>query len=222
MISAVIFDMDGVLIDSEPLHKQIFDGFSRELGFSLSQDEYKSLIGVSSIKQWRLMCERFKLPGKPEDLSREKMSRYKHLLKIGDESVRAVPGALELISAIKSAGIPFAIASSNDREIIDLSLRSINIENEFDISVAGDEVENCKPAPDVYLKAVRLLNTDPEGCIAIEDSTNGVTAAKSAKMCCIGFVNRHSPGQNLAAADLRVTSLFHVNVPSLKGLVLKR
>lgn len=222
MISAVIFDMDGVLIDSEPLHKQIFDSFSQELGFSLSQDEYKRLIGVSSIKQWRLMCKRFKLPGTAEELSKEKMSRYKHHLKIGDKSVRAVPGAVELISAIKSAGIPYAIASSNDREVIDYSLRSIKLENEFDISVAGDEVENCKPAPDVYLKAARLLNTDPAGCIAIEDSTNGVTAAKTAKMCCVGFVNRHSPGQNLTAADLQVTSLFHVNLPSLKRLAFNR
>lgn len=220
MLQAVLFDMDGVLIDSEPIHKLIFDQYAANLGFALSDEEYRSLIGTSSITQWRLMKERFHLDGDAEFLSEDKMNRYVDYLRNIDK-IPPIAGVEPLLAALRSAGVPHALASSNERHIVDASLRAIGLDACFAVNVAGDEVARCKPAPDVYLRAMELLGVAPAHCVAIEDSTNGVAAALAAGAACIGFTNPNSPGQDLAKAHILVDGIDRIDLGMLRELAEK-
>jgi HAD superfamily hydrolase (TIGR01549 family) len=218
MLKAVIFDMDGVLIDSEPFHLVVNEKIFADLGINLSEDEYHSYIGTTHKDMWRTIKERHNLPQSVPELVNMQVSGNINYIKEEDIEPIKIKGVAELLFKIASENIKIGIASSSPTEVIELVINKLNISNYFSAIVGGEEIERGKPSPDIFLKASKRLNTDPSECIVIEDSKNGVLAAKAAGMKCIGFENPNSGNQDLGKADLIVDNFDSLNVNTLKGL----
>lgn len=221
MLRAVCFDMDGVLIDSEPLHTQAFTLCAQSLGFSLNQIEIDQYVGTAPIEQWRILKKKFSLSPSPEELTARQIAEYRALLTALPAPPR-ISGVSEFLRELKARSLPLALVSSNARPSIALTLDVLGFEDMFDVIVSGDDVEHAKPAPDVYLAAAKKLDVPPEHCLAIEDARNGVLAAKRAGMRCLGFINPHSGGQDLSDADGTTTNFSSLSLETLTNLFISK
>jgi HAD superfamily hydrolase (TIGR01509 family) len=218
MRKCVIFDMDGVIINSEPIHvaseKDLFDS----LGVHITQTEHDSFIGTTSTIMWRRIKKNYGLAQTiPELITLERAYYLKYLER--EQDLKPVAGVVKLITKLKAHDFLLSVASSSPHSQIDLILDRFDLRAYFRAVVSGDDVENGKPHPDIFLKTARLLNVLPEKCIVIEDSYNGVTAAVKAKMKCIGFKNPHSGNQDLSKADKVITSFAEVLISELESMV---
>lgn len=207
MVEAVIFDMDGVIIDSEPLQMQaLIEAIKASSGVELTPQALGWTTGRGNAEVWQRLRALY-----PIAWEQEKVRAYQldALFKLMDTSPLAVPieGILPLARALKAKGIPMAVASSSSLSIIDKVLDKLALREYFTLIATGDEVPASKPAPDIFLLAAQRLGCKIEGCWVIEDSYNGVTAAKAAGMHCIGFYNPHSGNQDISAADCRITHI---------------
>lgn len=211
-MKAVIFDMDGVLVNSEPLYLSLNREFYKKIGADISPEEYQSFIGMGGPAMWGYIVSKYQLNYTVEELKAHDLQFKYDALK----STNLVPieGVVEFLYFLKAKQLPLGIASSGRRKNIDLILSKLGIEKYFSVIVSGEEVENGKPDPDIFLLAAKKLNTNPVTCVVVEDSKNGVTAAKLAGMQCVGFFNPGSGNQDLSAADMifdsfKNTSLYH-------------
>lgn len=204
-MKAVIFDLDGVLIDSEPLHAMADNQILIDSGIHVPENYFDRFVGVTNRGMWEEIKKDYSLKPSIEELM-ELQNPLK--LKLLEESdLKPVRGILELLEDLKKMNIPMAIASSSPRQFIEKVLEKIGVMRYFTLLVSGEEVERSKPAPDIFLKAAELLNVDPAACIVIEDSASGTIAAKRAGMKCIGYKNESSGNQDLSNADLIVTEI---------------
>jgi HAD superfamily hydrolase (TIGR01509 family) len=204
VIEAVIFDLDGILLDSEQLWDEAREQLARERGGRWHENAQRDMMGMSSPEWSRYMHDVIGLPEPPEEISREVVER---LAKLYREHLPVVPGAREAVERL-AARWPLGLASSSNRELIDLALELLGVKHLFKATVSSEEVPRGKPAPDVYLEAARRLGVEPTRAAAIEDSENGILAAKAAGMRVIAIPNRHFPpdGEALAAADVVLDS----------------
>ena len=217
VLKAVIFDMDGVIVDSEPLHFDAESIIFREMGITLPDSERHTFMGMSNRKMWSLLKERFGLPGDHDDIMfRAEETRLAFMTSLTD--IPAVPGIHALLDDLENHRCPAALASSSSRKLISLFLSRIGMEGRFAAIVSGNEVHRGKPDPDIFLHTAELLRVKPADCAVIEDSTNGTRAAKAAGMTCIGYRNPNSPGQDLALADSVVDDIRLLNHEFLAGL----
>lgn len=195
----VIFDVDGVLLDSEPVYIACNQQFFREYGFQVSDEEYATFIGISATVMWTRLKEVHGLPQTVEELKElEKERKYKAL---ATGPLVPTPGMHDLLSELKNENYLLAIASSGARKNINLILTRLRMLEYFDFIVSGEEVSRGKPAPDIFLKAAENFSKQPEECIVIEDSANGILAAKAGGMQCIAYANPTSGNQDLSKAD---------------------
>ena len=199
MIEAVIFDMDGVLIDSEPLHFEVDEMVLKHLQIDKGKHYLERYVGYTNPAMWKIIKEEYQLEQSIEGLIELQM-RIK-LDYLEKSNYVAIDGVLELLNKIQAKKIPLAIASSSPRIFIEAVIDKIQIARYFTTWISGEEVPESKPAPDVFLVAAAMLNVQPENCIVIEDSKSGTIAAKSAGMKCIGFQNPNSGNQDLSEAD---------------------
>jgi beta-phosphoglucomutase family hydrolase len=209
MIKAFIFDMDGVIIDSEPMHFETEKMVMREFGIEIQDDELSSYVGVAGLKMWADLIDKYQLNAAPDMLVKKK-SQYSKIY-FGNESFSTINGIDDLLGDLKRKGIYIGLASSSAREFIELILNKLNIFHYFDVIVSGEEVGKSKPEPEIFLKAASHLNVSPQYCMVLEDSSNGVKAAKSAGMKCIAFRNPNSGNQDLSLADIVVDSISDIN-----------
>jgi HAD superfamily hydrolase (TIGR01509 family) len=204
-ITAVVFDMDGVLLDSEQLWDEVREELARERGGRWHDGAQADMMGMSSPEWSRYMHEVVGLPEPPEEINAEVVRR---LLARYRESLPLIDGAVDAVERL-AACWPLAVASSSNREVIDAVLDSAGIAGKFDATVSSEEVARGKPAPDVYLEAARRLGVDATTCAAVEDSRNGIRSAHAAGMRVLAIPNPHYPPSEdvLAAADVVLTSL---------------
>jgi HAD superfamily hydrolase (TIGR01509 family) len=203
--TAVIFDMDGVLVDTEPFYFKSNNELFRELGFSVNAEDYAHFVGSSAQKMWTILKKRFHLPHSVDDLI-EKEYRV-HTQKIASmETLEPIAGIKNLLYGLSAASLPLAIASSSPRAVIELTLDKSGLDAYFPVRVSGEDVISGKPHPDIFLKAAALLRIPPQNCLVIEDSPRGVTGAHSAGMKAVGFRNPNSGEQDLSQADCIVDS----------------
>lgn len=205
MRKAVIFDMDGVLIDSEPAYLEMNFKLFDELGIEMPEEEYKDFVGMDSLKMWTMIKNKYGLSESAEELRLKEKNLMKNLLEAGADSM-TVRGIPELIREFRKKNYALSLASSSSRENIDTVISKINLREHFDFVISGDEVKSGKPEPDIFLRVASEFNLTPDKCFVIEDSFNGVTAAKKAGMYCIGFSTDNSNSQDLSGADLIVNS----------------
>lgn len=206
MLKAFIFDMDGVIIDSEPLHFETDKMVMKEFGVEVSDEELTSFVGTTNPYMWSVLLEKYKLSTSVEELL-ELQNKYKSQM-FGQSKLSPIEGITELILNLRERGAYIGLASSSSRQFITMILKALNIYHYFDVIVSGEEVINSKPAPDIFLKAAQELQVDPENCIVLEDSENGVIGAKAAGMKCIAFKNPNSGIQDLTQADCIVPTLL--------------
>ena len=174
MIEAVVFDLDGVLLDSEHVWDAVREQLVRERGGRWHDQAQRDMMGMSSLEWSRYMHETIGLPEPPEEISREVVERLTALYR---ERLPAIPGAKEAVERL-AADYKLGLASSSNRELIDLALELLGVAHLFAATVSSEEVTRGKPAPDVYLEAARRLGIEPARAAAVEDSQNGILAAK--------------------------------------------
>ncbi|MFC4597862.1 HAD family hydrolase [Cohnella hongkongensis] len=213
MKQAFIFDMDGVIIDSEPLHFEVDIETMRHLGAAITQEELERFVGMTNPEMWKIIREERSLPQTVDEIIAYQLAAKIKALR--ESAYTPIDGILELLNGLKSRGIPAGIASSSPRSFILEVLAKFDIASFFSCVVSGEEVHRGKPAPDVYLEAARQLGVDPRRCVVLEDSRHGIAAAKAAGMACIGYVNENSGNQDLSAADRIVRSIREISVDEL-------
>jgi HAD superfamily hydrolase (TIGR01509 family) len=193
---AVIFDMDGVLMDSEQLWNQSKQELVREVGGHWREDAPTAMMGMSSPEWSAYMRDELGVPLDDEEINRAVVGRMEELYR---ERLPLLPGAVEVVRDLHRRW-PLALASSANREIIDFVLAAAGLAAEFRATVSSEEVERGKPAPDVYLEAARRLGVSAERCVAVEDSSNGLRSAAAAGMAVIAVPNQHYPPDDGALA----------------------
>ncbi len=205
MIDGVIFDLDGVLLDSEHVWDEVREQLARERGGRWHERAQREMMGMSSLEWSRYMHDEIGLPDPPEEISAEVVRRLEALYR---EHLPTVPGAKEAVERMADRW-PLALASSSNRELIALALELLGVADRFQATVSSEEVARGKPAPEVYEEAARRLAVDPTRAAAVEDSHNGIRAAKAAGMRVIAIPNRRfPPGDDaLAEADLVLETL---------------
>jgi len=205
VIRAVIFDLDGVLIDSEQVWDTAREQLTKELGGRWHAGAQRDMMGMSSLEWSRYMHEDLGIDLPPREISDEVVRRLQRLYR---ERLPLLPGAREAVERL-TARWPLAVASSSNRPLIELVLGLAGIADRFRVTVSSEEVPRGKPAPDVYLEAARRLGVDAGDCAAIEDSEKGLLSARSAAMRVIAIPNREFPpgDEALAAADVVLDSL---------------
>ena len=210
MIHAVVFDLDGVIVDSEQVWDEVREAYVHETGGTYTVDSARDMMGMSSPEWSRYMAEALRVPGTPEEINAAIVERM--LARYG-EAPPLLPGAVEAVRRI-GAWVPLAIASSSNRELIEVVLRASGLAADFAATVSSEEVPRGKPSPDVYLEAARRLGVDPAQCGAVEDSHNGIRSAKSAGMRVVAVPNPHYPPDDeaLALADAVVPSIGELQV----------
>jgi HAD superfamily hydrolase (TIGR01509 family) len=202
---AVVFDLDGLLLDTEQVWDEVRESLTRERGGRWHDQAQADMMGMSSTEWSRYMHDTLGLPEPPEELNRLVVERMQERYR---ERLPVVDGAVEAVRRI-GARWPLGLASSSNRSLIDLALELMGVADLFRVTVSSEEVERGKPAPDVYLEAARRLEVAPERIVAVEDSGAGIRAAKAAGMRVIAVPNRHFPPPDdaLALSDLVLESL---------------
>jgi HAD superfamily hydrolase (TIGR01509 family) len=204
-VDAVIFDLDGVLVDSEHVWDEVREELARERGGRWHDRAQADMMGMSSTEWSRYMHDVIGLPEPPEEIDAEVVRRMRARYA---EELPLVEGAVEAVRRV-AAGFRLGVASSSNRPLIDAVLAQAGISALFAATVSSEEVPRGKPAPDVYLEAARRLGVVPERCAAIEDSANGLRSAKAAGMRVVAIPNRRYPpaADALALADVVLGSI---------------
>lgn len=198
-MKAVIFDMDGVLVDSQPYHFKADIDTMAEYGVIKGQKFYESFAGTLTADRMRTLKEMFGLDVPVEEMT---IKRENMILDImGKEDIKPVSGIPEFLRSIKEKGLTTAVASSSDYKLINLILDRLKIAQYFDSVTSGSDVKRGKPSPDVFLLAAERIGIEPAECLVVEDSENGVKAAKAAGMKALGYINPTSGKQDLSLAD---------------------
>lgn len=214
-IEAVVFDLDGVLLDSEHVWDEARERLAEERGGRWHENAQQDMMGMSSVEWSAYMHEVIGIPDSPEEISREVVRR---LAEIYRRELPLFKGAPEVVESL-AAHYPLAIASSSNREIIDLFLELSGLGEHFRTTVSSEEVPRGKPAPDVYLEAARRLGVEPELCAAVEDSHNGILSARAAGMLTVAIPNpRYPPGEEaMEAADAVLGSIEEITTEVVEG-----
>jgi len=189
VIEAFVFDLDGVLVDSEQLWDEVREQLARERGGRWHERAQADMMGMSSREWSRYMHDVVGLPESPQEINAEVVRR---LLARYDVELPLLPGAVEAVERL-AARWPLGVASSSNREVIDAVLEHAGIASAFRATVSSEEVARGKPAPDVYLEIARRLAVEPSSCAAVEDSRNGIRSAHDAGMRVLAIPNPHYP-----------------------------
>jgi HAD superfamily hydrolase (TIGR01509 family) len=205
VIDAVVFDMDGVLIESEEVWDSVREAYVRERGGRYDDEIQRAMMGMSSPEWSRYLHETAGIPDEPEEINAEVVRR---MLEAYRAHLPLVAGAVAAVRRLAER-YPLAVASSSNRPLIDTVLEVAGLRQYFHATVSSEEVARGKPAPDVYLEAARRLDVPPERCAAVEDSHGGIRSAKAAGMRVIAIPNPSYPPDEdaLAQADVVIRSL---------------
>jgi HAD superfamily hydrolase (TIGR01509 family) len=209
-MKAVIFDMDGVIIDSEPLHAIADNQILKDSGITAPDGYFDRFAGWTNQSMWDEIMKDYKLPISQEEISELQLPLKIKLLQEGD--YRPIAGIIELMERILELGFPMAIASSSPVQFIEAVIEKLGLRKYIRYWLSGEDVINSKPAPDIFLKVAEVLNVDPGECLVIEDSASGVAAAKRAGMKCIGYQNPNSGQQDLSGADQTIKYISQIDI----------
>jgi len=206
-IKAVIFDMDGLMFDTEPVTSKSYEKLIREYGKEPIFDSKTGLVHQAGLGKvlTSLIKEKHNIDEDIEVLRQKRRKIFRQILE--KEGLEAKPGLLKLLNLFKSKKTKIALASNTSYESIKFNLRKAKISKYFKEIIAGEHVGNYKPHPDIYLEAAKRLGFDPSKCLVLEDSQFGVESGKAAGMKVIAVPNKYTSHQNFSKADLILNSL---------------
>ncbi|HEY5639545.1 MAG TPA: HAD family phosphatase [Dehalococcoidia bacterium] len=211
---AVVFDLDGVLWDGEPLYHEAFNIVLRPIGHEVSANDYEQIIGSSVEAAWAWVMRRFDLEG-PTDRFHDAYDAA--VLELLAQPVEPLPGVNETIARLKSIPVPVGLASASLRQWVDATLSGIGLAGEFDATVSASEVERAKPAPDMYLLAAEKLGVPAGECVAVEDTRTGVASARAAGMYVVQVRAASTALPPIAEADAVIDSYAEFDFSLLGG-----
>jgi len=207
MIQAILFDLDGLMVDSEPHSLASWEAVLQERGVTLDQLTIDSILGLRIDATARTLIDKYHLPDTVQGLSDAKTEyQIAHL----DGNVQPMPGLIELLDEIDRRDLKKAVASSGIHRYVEAVLRANGLLDRFSVIITGDQVAHGKPAPDVFLAAARALHAEPQHCLVLEDAPAGVQAAKAAGMTCIAVPDQGVAKLDLSQADKVMPSLHEV------------
>jgi HAD superfamily hydrolase (TIGR01509 family) len=211
-IRAVIFDMDGVLTDSEPLINEAAIAMFKEKGLTVQPDDFLPFVGAGEERYVGGVAEKY---GFPLDPVAGKKRTYEIYFDLVPTKLNAFPGVRELVKTCRQAGLLVAVASSADRLKVGINLQKIGLPLEtWDAVVAGELVKHKKPAPDIFLIAAQNLNVNAADCVVVEDAVNGIQAAKAAGMRCVA-VAQTFPAERLHEANVVRNTIAEIQLSDL-------
>lgn len=215
-MQAVIFDMDGLMINSEPLQLRAINRALEEVGLCLTEADWMDCVGRKSFEVIRELHAEHGFKQTPESVEQAKVAGYRQLVR-EPGALQLMPGLHEAVAASRSAGLKIAIASSSVRRDIAIIVEITGLEGVFDVITAGDEVTVGKPDPAIFLEAARRLGVAPQTCLVLEDSPHGITAARAAGMFSVAVPNRFTAHQDFSQADRVLNGLsdFALELPLL-------
>ena len=214
-LEAVLFDMDGVMVDSEPLWTEAEKQLLARRNLRYSPSLKSTMMGRDARGAVAHLIEHYGLAESVDQLMEERNQLIAEFFK---EHLQAIPGASELVRSVMAAGIMTGLVSSSPKPLVELALEKIGLNRLFDLIMSGDQVVRGKPAPDIYITAARTLGVTPQNCLVIEDAPHGVAAAKGAGMCCLAISSSVSV-EELALADKVVSGFEKVNIQLLRDLM---
>jgi len=209
MIKAVIFDMDGVLVNSEPLHKKAYYNMFKDFKLDVSENLYESFTGKSTYSICEQLCLKFNLSISPDELVNSKRKHFKNIFE-NDKSFKMIDGAYELIKDYYKNNLKLVLASSASMATINKVFEKFDLDKFFVGKISGVDLKESKPNPEIFLNAVKVSGHNKRDCIVIEDSTNGIIAANSAKIFCVGYKSKNSINQNYSLADLVISNFNQI------------
>ncbi|NJX16763.1 HAD family hydrolase [Tamlana crocina] len=218
MLKAVIFDMDGVIIDSEPLHNKAYHDMFDEIGIDVSAEMYQSFTGQSTINICKRLCDHFNLEQTPEYLVSLKRKHYKRFFE-SDSDLTLIDGVLDLIKDYHNNGVTLVLGSSASMSGINQIFERFDLNQYFKAKFSGGDLKQSKPHPEIFLKSAEATGYNREECLVIEDSTNGVEAAKAANIFCVGYDSFHSKNQDYSKADMVISDFKEIAYQKAKHLV---
>jgi len=205
MLKAIIFDMDGVIVNSEPLHRKAYFDMFEEFNLDVSNRLYESFTGKSTSAICKELCEIFDLSISHEKLMFSKRKHFKTIFD-NDPEFQMIDGALSLIKNYFYNNLTLILASSASMTNINRIFKKFDLDKFFKAKISGADLKESKPNPEIFIKAAKLSGFNKSECIVIEDSTNGIIASKSAGIYCIGFNSPNSKNQNYDKADLVISN----------------
>lgn len=210
MRRAVLFDMDGVISDTERFYVEAMIERLKKEGISVTPKQLSDLFGSTMKHNWGVLKERYGLQGDVDTYVKE-VHKIKEDMQEA-QGLKPMPGAVELIRKLHEGGILLAVASSSPRKVIEHHMEVFGIRSYFDTIVSGLECKEGKPAPEIYLKAAENLGVEPSECVVIEDSFNGVLSGKAAGMYCHAYVPPQAYAQDVSAADHVLKSFCNLTI----------
>ncbi|SFN11270.1 haloacid dehalogenase superfamily, subfamily IA, variant 3 with third motif having DD or ED [Chryseobacterium oleae] len=213
-LKAVLFDMDGVIVDTEPLHRKAYFTTFDELGITVSEELYTSFTGASTKRVFETLIGKYGLPHTHEDLSAIKRAHFKDYFD-NDEEFDLIPGVKELIKHYHENGIKLILASSATMVTINMVFEKFGLEQYFSGKISGAALKESKPHPEVFLLAAEMAEEPVGNCMVIEDSTNGILAANRAEIFCAAYRSPHSKNQDYTLADIVVSDYEELELDKL-------
>jgi len=210
MLKAVIFDMDGVIVDSEPIHRVAYQKMFDEFEIEVSPELYASFTGKATLPICQYVCSSFNLKISPEILVACKRKYFKELFD-EDTSFKLLEGILELIQEYHKKALVLVLASSASMININRIFKRFDLDPYFISKHSGAELKESKPHPEIFKNAAKASGFLPSECMVIEDSTNGIAAAKAAGIYCVGYNSLHSKNQSYDDADLIITNFNEIS-----------
>jgi HAD superfamily hydrolase (TIGR01509 family) len=220
-LKAVLFDMDGVIVDTEPLHRKSYYRMFEDVGISVTDSLYDSFTGQATLPICRTLCENFDLEHKPETLVSIKRNHFKYLFE-NDSDLALLDGVHDLITDYYNNGLTLVLASSASMANIERIFDRFSLNQYFKAKISGADLKASKPHPEIFIKAADLAEENKTNCMVIEDSTNGIAAAHSAGIYCVGFKSPNSVNQDYSKANKVISDFSEIRysklVSSLTGL----
>ena len=217
MLKAVIFDMDGVIVNSEPLHHLAYKKMFEEFKLDVSNSLYESFTGQSTYSICEQLCEIFDLKVDANALVLSKRKHFKIIFE-NDSSFEMIDGAMNLIKDYFENNLTLVLASSASMTNIERIFKKFDLNKFFKAKISGADLKESKPNPEIFIKAAKLSDFKKEECIVIEDSTSGIAAAKSAQIYCVGYDSLNSKNQNYDKANLVINNFKEIQFDKISKL----
>ena len=217
MLKAVLFNMDGGIVDTEPLHPKAYHQMFDDVNINVDEDLYASFTGQSTINICKRLVDHFNLNETPEELVSLKRKHYKIFFE--NDDLELIDGVLDRIQDYHSNDVKLVVASSASMLGIKQIFERFDLNQYFSAKFSGADLKKSKPHPEIFIKAAESTGFSKSECLVIEDSTNGIKAAHSAGIYCVGFKSPHSSHQDYALANKIITSFEEISYSKIANII---
>lgn len=216
MLKAVLFDMDGVIVDTEPLHHKAYKQMFSKVGIEVSSSMYEGFTGQSTYDICKQLCSHFELKQNPQELVQLKRDFFTKLF-FEDDDLQLINGVEQLIKNYFDNGLTLILASSASMFTINNVMKRFNLDPYFSEKLSGADLKASKPHPEIFINAAKAARVLQNECFVIEDSTNGIKAAKGAGIFCVAYKSEHSKNQDYTLADMVISDYNEISFDRIKS-----